>query len=139
MADPIQKSNRFIDFYNTMGDFFSDVTPARILAYQDFKVDIKGTDKEYKVEAELPGVKKDEIALKLDEGRLTIAVQREERTEEQKENYIHKERKFGKMERSFSLSGAMEVGIKAKFEDGVLHITVPKVEKNDKSLQIEIE
>ena len=64
----------FEDFYNMMDDFFNDPWLTGRRAREGFKLDIQRTDKEFLVEAELPGVSKDEISLDLREGTLTIAV-----------------------------------------------------------------
>jgi HSP20 family protein len=130
----------FEDFYNMLDDFFNDTwSPRRSLMYDTFKLDVQENDKEYCIEAELPGVKKEEINLELNEGRLTISINREESIDEEKKNYIHKERRFSSMQRSIYLADAKGDGVKAKLEEGVLNITVPKQEKLDSTVKINIE
>jgi len=130
----------FKDFYNMLDDFFADSWPIRrSLAGDTFKIDVRENEKEYIVEAELPGVKKDEINVAINEGRLTISVKREEKLEDEGKNYIHKERHYASMTRNIFLADASDEGIKAKLEEGVLNITVPKKEKPDNSVKIEIE
>ncbi|MFZ5974097.1 MAG: Hsp20/alpha crystallin family protein [Bacillota bacterium] len=127
-------------FHNMLDDFFNDTwLPARSLINDTFKVDVVETEKEYTVEAELPGAKKEEVNVVFNDGRLTIAVKREENVEEQQKNYIHRERRFSSMQRSVYLADARADGIKARMEDGVLHITVPKQEKAENTNKIEIE
>jgi len=138
MSKSLQKSNRFVDFYNTLEDFFTDITPSTILSDKSFKIDVRENEKEYIIDAELPGVKKEEINVKLEDGTLTITVEREEKVDETKDNYIHRERKYGVLQRSFHLANADDKDSTAKFEDGVLEITIPKEEKPDKSTKIEI-
>ncbi len=134
------RTTGFEDFYNMLDDFFSDTQPPRRSLLSDtFKVDVQENEKEYCIEAELPGVKKEEISLEINEGQLTISVNREQSLEEDKTNYIHRERRFSSMKRSIYLQEAVVDSIKARLEDGVLNITVPKQEKKDKTLRIEIE
>ena len=117
--------------YNMLDDFFSDPWMSeRSLVLDTFKVDVKEDEKAYAIDAELPGVQKEEINLALTEGRLTISVEKEEKTEDKKENYVHKERRYGSVSRSIYLADAASEGIEAKLEDGLLKITVPKKEKS---------
>lgn len=131
----------FEDFQNMIDDFFAEGWPMRrSLAGDTFKIDLQDNEKEYIVEAELPGIQKDEINLSLEEGRLQISVKKEETTEEEKEkNYIHRERRFSAMTRNVFLADAASDDIKAKLTDGVLTITVPKQVKPELTKQIEIE
>ena len=132
--------NPFTDFQNMLDDFFADGWPMRrSLAGDTFKVDLQDNEKDYIVEAELPGIQKDGLAIALDEGRLTIAVNKEENTEEKEKNYIHRERRYSSMSRSIFLRDADDAGIKAKLDNGVLTIQVPKKAKPDHSVNIEIE
>jgi len=123
----------FQDFSNMLDDFF-DTWPSRT-----FKIDVKDNEADYTVVAELPGIKKDEVDVSLNDGRLMIGVNREEKTDEEKDNYIHKETRTCSMQRSVYLADAKADGVKAKLEDGVLTVTVPKEQKPDKSYRIEIE
>ncbi len=133
-------NNRFDDFFQVMDDFFNDASALRRNpAHQSFKLDIRENEQQYCVEAELTGVNKDEIRLDLDEGRLTIAVQREATSEESKGNYIHRERRFGTMQRSVYLGDVDRDAVKATFKDGLLEIAVPKATHPEKKTAIEIE
>ncbi len=135
------RRNDFEDFYNMLDDFFSDTWwPVRSLARDTFKLDIQENEREYCIEAELPGVTKEEINLQLkDDGRLTIAVEREENIQEDKKNYVHRERRYSSMQRSIYLRDAKTEGVKAKLQDGVLKITVPKQETHNDTFHIEID
>lgn len=137
-----QKSLRapgFDDFYNVLDDFFADAWPRRNLLADTFKIDVQDCGSDYCVEAEMPGVKKEEINLELNEGRLSISVQREENSEETKKNYIHKERRYGSVCRSIYLGNVTRDEIKAKLEDGVLKIMVPKEPKAVEQRKIDID
>lgn len=130
----------FGDFYNMLDDFFSDNWPSRrSLVGDTFKVDVQENDKQYLIEAELPGVNKDEVNLELNEGRLNISVKREEHINEEKKNYIHKERRYSSMSRSVYLADAKQDGVKANLENGVLTVTVPKESRPNNSFKIDIE
>jgi HSP20 family protein len=130
----------FEDFRNMLDDFFSDNWPSRRSLERDtFKINVQQNEKDYLIEAELPGVNKDEIDIDLDEGRLTISVKREEQINEEKKNYIHRESRYSSMSRSVYLADADSKDIKAKLENGVLSISVPRQEQAAKSQKISIE
>jgi HSP20 family protein len=106
----------------------------------DMKVDIKEGEKEFILEAELPGVDKNNINLELKDDVLTVSVERNEEVNEDKENYIRKERRYGSMSRSFYVDDINTDEIKAKFENGILYVTLPKLEsKVSKNNKIQIE
>ena len=106
----------------------------------DMKVDIKEGEKEFILEAELPGVDKNNINLELKDDVLTVSVERNEEVNEEKENYIRKERRYGSMSRSFYVDDINADEIKAKFENGILYVTLPKLEsKVSKNNKIQIE
>ena len=93
------------------------------------KTDVKETDTGYEVDIDLPGFKKDEINAKLDNGYLTISAAKGLDKDEQDKNgkYIRRERYAGSMSRSFYVGeGVTEEDIKAKYEDGILRLVVPK-------------
>ena len=96
------------------------------------KTDIKEDDAGYELEMDLPGFKKDEIKVSLNEGYLTItAAKGLDQDEQDKETgkYIRKERFAGACERSFYVGDElMEKDIKAKFKHGILKLTIPKKE-----------
>lgn len=130
----------FGDFYNMLDDFFNNpLSTENNLKGSTFKLDIEDKNNEYVVKADLPGVKKDEISLRLDRGRLTISIERNEEDEKEEKNYIHKERRYSSMSRSIQLENVKEEDIKAKLNDGVLSINIPKKEEDDNSKKIPIE
>ena len=96
------------------------------------KTDVKETETGYEVDIDLPGFKKDEINAKLENGYLTISAAKGLDKDEEKKNgkYIRKERYAGAMSRSFYVGdGLSQSDIKAKYEDGILKICVPKMDK----------
>ena len=93
------------------------------------KTDVKETDEAYEVDVDLPGFKKDEIHLELNNGYLTISTEKtlEKDNEGKKGKMLRQERYSGVMQRSFYVGGAItEEDVKASYEDGVLHLIVPK-------------
>lgn len=128
------------DFYNMLDDFFSAPWPtARSLQTDTFKVDVKENDQGYAVEADLPGVKKEEISLNAEDGRFTISINRNEEVESNNDGYLHRERRVCSMSRSMYLADADDDNITAKLEDGVLRIAIPKAAGKEKRRQIEIQ
>jgi len=124
---PFYKKNRNLVSDNFFDDFFSDsFMPAIFSGDNQIRVDIKENEKEYLVEADLPGVKKEEINVDFSNGNLTIAVVRNEEVNVEKENFMRKERRSGSYSRSFYVENVQEDNIKAKFENGVLSIVLPK-------------
>ena len=94
------------------------------------RIDISETDGEYKIEAELPGISQKEIDVKIDNNILTIKGKKEDIKEEKEKNYHLRERYYGAFQRSISLPNNIEPEkIKARFENGVLNISVPKSDK----------
>ena len=112
---------------------------------QVMKTDIKEKDNEYEVDIELPGFKKEDVKAELKDGYLTISAAKNVNNDEKKEDgkYIRKERFSGNVSRSFYVGEDMtQEDIHAKFEDGMLKLTVPKKEAKkveDKKSYITIE
>ena len=92
------------------------------------KLDVTEDDKAYHVKAELPGVKKDDIAVEVDGNQVSIAAEVKRESEEKKdEKVIRSERYYGRQYRSFSLGRDIDrTKVEAKFADGVLELTLPK-------------
>ena len=108
------------------------------------KTDVKEHDNSYEVLVDLPGFKKDEINLQLEDGNLTISVTKglDKDEKDKKGNYIRRERYAGSMSRSFYVGdNVTEQDIRAKYENGVLRLEIPKKEaqKVETKRQIAIE
>lgn len=130
-----RNGSEFSDFYNMVEDFFNEVTDTQ---YDTFKMDVRENENEYAIEAELPGVQKEEIKIDYHQGNLMISVIRQEEVQEEKDNFIHRERRLASMKRGIYLKNIKAEAISAKLEDGILHMTVPKCEVHENRLQIEI-
>lgn len=95
------------------------------------KTDIREHDDKYEIDIDLPGFKKDEIGVELEDGYLTITAQKSLNKDEEKKQgrYIRRERYAGSMQRSFYVGDALtQEDIKAKYEHGILKLSVPKKE-----------
>ena len=93
------------------------------------KTDVRETDNSYELDIDLPGFKKDEITVQLDNGYLSISAAKGlDKDEEKKDGkYIRRERYAGAMNRTFYVGDNLtQQDIQAKFEDGILKISVPK-------------
>lgn len=93
------------------------------------RADVKETDKEYIVEAELPGFDKNDIDIELFDDRLTISARRNEAIDEERADYIRRERRYGEVSRTFILEGVKEDGVKADYKNGILRIVLPKADE----------
>lgn len=144
---PFNKKNKgistntgFEDFYNVLDDYFSNDWPfKRTLTHDTFKVDVEDNGNEYLIEAEVPGIDKKDIIVELNDGKLMISITRDENSESKKKNFIHRERRYSSMSRSIYLEDAKPDGIKAKLENGLLKVVVPKEEKPNNSITIDVE
>ena len=93
------------------------------------KTDIREHDTGYELDVDLPGFKKDEINIELENGYLTISAAKglDKDEQDKKGKYIRKERYAGAVQRSFYVGDAVtEEDVKAKFEDGILKLSIPK-------------
>ncbi|HZQ72546.1 MAG TPA: Hsp20/alpha crystallin family protein [Burkholderiales bacterium] len=125
---------RFDPFNDLVDDLFRGFL-VRPLAYEGrgealarMKVDVAEKNGEYKVSAELPGVRKEDIQVSIDGAQVTLAAEvKQEKEASQDERVLHTERVFGKVTRSFTLPQEVdEASAQAKFRDGVLELTLPK-------------
>ena len=104
-----------------------------------FRTDVVDTGDAYKLDAELPGFKKEDIKIDVENDVLTISVERKLDEEEKKQNFVKRERFYGSYSRSFDVSGIEVDGIQAAYNDGVLTLTMPKkVETAPASRRLEI-
>jgi len=135
-AVPRKRNRNYSDVFDLFDDMFN--APR----YSDrCKMDVKDLEKEYMIEAEMPGVKKEDINIHYENDHLTINVHQEESKEDKDEqdNYIHRERSSRSFERSIYLEAVNPDQIKAKLEDGILTITAPKKEEVVNKYLVEIE
>ncbi len=137
----VQRNNSLWNFDSMFDSFFEDsFFPSFGTAYTGLNVDIKEEENEFQIIAEVPGLKKEEIKVNIENDLLTIAIEKREESNHEKDNYIRKERKAINMKRSFRLENVISEEIAAKLEDGILTLTLPKQEPvKPKAKEIEIE
>ena len=97
------------------------------------KTDVRETENTYEVDVDLPGFKKDEISVDLKEGYLTISAAKglDKDEKDKKGKYIRQERYAGAMSRSFYVGDVESKDVTAKYEDGILKLSVPKQAKKE--------
>ena len=130
-------NNLFDDFF---GDMFDDPFFTQSMTPQVMKTDVLEKDGQYLLDIELPGYNKEDVQAELKDGYLTISAKMNTTREEKDQNgkYLRKERYAGSCSRSFYVGEEIEQqDIKARFEDGILKLAIPKkeakpaVEKNN--------
>ena len=92
-----------------------------------FRTDVSDVGDAYKLEAELPGFRKEDININIENERMTISVERKTDSEDNKPNYMCRERFYGSYSRSFDLSGIDADNITASYADGILTLNLPKL------------
>jgi HSP20 family protein len=116
-------NERLTPFFSTMG---SMITPT-------FKVDISEDEKAFYLSADIPGVKKEDVKVTMDDEVLCICAERAQEEEEKKKNYHRVERSWGSLSRSFTIGDNVDSEhISANYDNGVLKIVVPKKEPEPK-------
>ena len=121
-----------------LDDVFDDFLPAK--REQNMKCDIYEKDGNYHIEMDVPGFSKEDISVEAKDGYLTISAEKknEVNEEDEKKNYIRRERVYGKYERTFYVGDLDQDKIDAEFNNGCLKITVPKKEEVENKKVIEI-
>ena len=117
--------------------FFDDML-SDISSEKNMKCDIYEKDNKIVVEMDIPGYKKEDIKVECNKGNIVIRATNTEKEEENKK-YLHRERKvYEKMERSFHFDDIDEESINAEFKDGILTITVEKIDEDKNKKFIEV-
>ena len=103
------------------------------------RTDVKENDKEYILDIEVPGYDKNNISVNYEDGYITVSARKEEKSDEEKNGYIRQERSSS-CSRSYYVGEVEEESIKAKYENGVLALYIPKQQdKTQKTHSITIE
>ena len=131
MLPSIFGENLFDEFLgNAFDDYMKDTQRALYGKHSKnlMKTDVKETDESYEVDIDLPGFQKDEVSLDLKNGYLTVSAAKglDKDEEDKKGRYIRQERYAGSCSRSFYVGDIRPEDIKAKYEAGVLRLSVPK-------------
>ena len=140
MKDLISRNNNGFDLWDPFSDFFDIPRPRHDREFNNLmRTDIKENDNGYELEVDLPGFKKEDISVDINNGYLTITAQKKDEHEEHgKHHYIRKERYYGSAQRSFYVGDIKEEDISAKLENGTLSITIPKEKPVETKKRIEI-
>ena len=147
MLPSIFSENLFDDFFNDNFGMFPVWNERSPLygkrAKNLMKTDVRETEDTYELDIDLPGFKKDEVTVDLKDGCLTISAAKGLNKDEQdkKGRYIRRERYSGACSRSFYVGDVTPEEVAAKFEDGILSLTIPKgdVKAVESSSRIAIE
>ena len=120
-------------------DFMDDMEPVRG-PLDIMKCDIYEKDGAYHIEADVPGFKKEEIAVECEDGYITISAEKnyEHEDSDSDKKYLKRERNYSKTTRKFYVGDINSNDIKAEYKDGILNITVPKQDKLPKKKSIDI-
>ncbi|HYR23313.1 MAG TPA: Hsp20/alpha crystallin family protein [Chthoniobacterales bacterium] len=147
VVDPLNMLRHDID--RVFGDFLTDSRwPDRTMNMLDRQmgsfmpeIDVKETDKEFRVTADLPGMDEKDLEVTFVDGALSIKGEKREEHEEEKGDVYHAERRYGAFERMIPLSSDIDLNkAKATFKKGVLKVTLPKTENarsNRKTIPVE--
>ena len=123
--------------FDSMDDFFAPL--AKVTGDYGFKMDVEDAGDAYVVSAELPGVTKDQVDVELNEGRLSISVDKKESDEKKGKTYLQKETSEWQASRGVYLKDAAREGLSAKLEGGVLTVNVPKQQKQSNVTKVTVE
>ena len=123
MKRELQTTNRAYDLFDVFDDFFK---PLIYEEPKELRTDIKETATSYELDLELPGYAKDEIKISLEKGYLTVNAVKSERKVDEGTKYLRREIRE-RMSRSYYVgTDVTPDAIKAKFDNGILSLTVPK-------------
>jgi HSP20 family protein len=104
------------------------------------QIDVSETDREIRIMADLPGAREDDIEVLVNGDQLVIRATRQMEREDDRENYHVSERVFGTFQRTLQLPVAVDPDqVQASFENGVLTITIPKEQAQDRSRRIQVQ
>ena len=133
----ICNTNTYLDpFFRPLFEVIREGEKNKSFGSFSMKTDILETENSYLLFVDLPGITKENIKLSFEDNYLRLTVNTGEADKENK--YLHRERFCGEATRSYYMEGVDEKAIKAHFENGVLHIEVPKAKEEMKTTTIEI-
>lgn len=131
-----KRKSLFTDFFENeqFSDFFSKELVNRIPS-----VNIIENDKKFKIDLSAPGLKKEDFKIEIDKDTLTISSEKEEKKNEENEQFTKKEFSYSSFSRSFLLPESVDINqVKAKYEDGLLKIDIEKKENAKQSLKKQV-
>jgi HSP20 family protein len=132
-ASTLEPTDFFGDFDRLFNVFLHPVGPAADNGPDGWRptIDLRETEDAFVLDAELPGLTKEDIELTFEDGVFTLSGERKFEQETEEKGYKHLERRFGSFSRSFSLPRDVAGDkVKAAFENGLLNVTIPKKEQS---------
>ncbi len=136
-VDPFEEIRRMQERLNRLFEEFS-VMPELRETKLSMPVDVIDEGEQVRVIADIPGFRKEDIEVYFEDGDLVIKAERSEETEEKGRDYIRRERRMGKLYRRIPLPADVSTeGVKARYTNGVLEITVPRKRRDRRVVPIE--
>ena len=123
---PFERRMASFDPFRMMADMERSFFQPGVNSVSTFRTDVRDEGDSFRLEAELPGFRKEDISIDIKDERLTISAQRKLENEDEKPNFIKRERFYGSYKRSFGLDGINTDAIEASYIDGVLSLKLPK-------------
>lgn len=128
---------------SSLEDYFNNLERGflrtRNTSTREFRTNILDKGDKYILQAELPGFKKEDIDISINGDLLTISANHTDKTEENKEEYVRKEIRYGSYSRSFDISNVNIDNITAVYDNGILQLSLPRTsEEKPKTKSIEI-
>ena len=119
---------RYDPFEDLFKGFWMKPVPFPAQTELKMNIDVKEDDQSFTVKADIPGVKKEDIQIDIDEGRVSLRAEVKKEKEERKdEKVVYSERAYGMVSRSFTLPTDVDAkAARAEYKDGVLNLTLPK-------------
>jgi HSP20 family protein len=146
MANIVKQELKFPTFKNLIESFFESDFPlmgnqlSKFIGSTIPSANIKETNENFQIELAVPGLKKEDIKIDLDQDVLTISSEQKEEKTEERDNYTRREFNYSSFSRSFYLPEIADTDkISAEYKDGVLNILIPKKESAIKKPQKRIE
>lgn len=134
MANELQRRNSLFDDLMGVRDFMNDEFFSGITPAADYmKTDVTENDKDYKLRVDMPGFDKKDIHVNYANNILTITGKRDTVSDDSDKdgNVLHSERQYGQMSRQYRLPDVDRSNVKAQYSNGVLSITLPKLQVSD--------
>lgn len=130
-----EEMNRiFEDFYGTSTSSTGEGKGGGLSMGFEPKLDVTENEKEICVHLDVPGMKREDIEIALSDQNITISGERSEEKEEKKEDYLHRERRYGMFRRTLPLPEHINRDkVSATFQDGVLQVVMPKTKEGKKN------
>ncbi len=140
-VDPFEEFRRMQERFNRFLEDFARV-PEFKEYFREYRmgmpVDVIDEGDHIKVIADVPGFNKEDIEIYFEDGDIVIKAERKEEVEEKKKDYIRRERRMGKFYRRISLPADINKDeVKARYNNGVLEITIPRTKKERKVVPVE--